>query len=272
MSKYIISILLLLLTATAWAQQDTTRVRPGDVLVVTTDSVANDSSLIIRDSLEVDTVLTDSVALSDSARSSMIAERDSLHQLRFGFDISKPLMKLLTKDSLSFRETFELEVDFYHKKEIYLVAEGGWGSGRVDYPDLSYRTKNIFVKGGINKSLLVRRGVTDWDQAFIGARYGVAFINRSDANYETDSNAYWGKIVGTIPGRNLTAHWFEVTAGTRLEVWRGIFVGWNARGKFRLNKKAFQDLPPYFIAGYGKGDKNFIFDFNFYLSYAIRWK
>lgn len=283
MSKYIISILLLLLTSSVWGQQDTTvKVQRGSIsdragarTISASDTTFRDTGdVTIADILDTDTtiVLKDSAALTDSARTGMLTERDSLHQLRISFDISKPLSKLLVKDSLSFRESFEFEVDFYHKKELYLVAEGGWGSGKVDYPDLRYSTKNTFFKAGVNKSLLVRRGVHDWDQAFIGVRYAMAFINRSDAYYESDSNFYWGKTSGIIPGDKMIAHWFEVTAGTRLEVWRGIFIGWNIRGKFRLNKKAFQELPPYFIAGYGKGDKNSIFDFNFYLSYAIRWQ
>jgi hypothetical protein len=38
-----------------------------------------------------------------------------------------------------------------------------------------------------------------------------------------------------------------------------------------MNGSSFKDLAPLYIAGYGRGDKNSIFDFNMYLSYAIRW-
>jgi hypothetical protein len=286
MSKYITSILLLLLTSQVWAQQDSSGVKTGSSTDTVrrnkgkrfssaSDTVFRDTADVsIADILNTDTTVAvaDTPALSDSTRTGMLKHRDSLHQLRIGFDISKPLLKLLVEDSLSFRESFEFEIDHYFKKELYFVLEGGWGSGRVDYPDLKYSTKNTFFKAGINKSLLVRQGVHDWDQAFIGARYAMAFINRSDAYYQTDSTLFWGNTSGTIPADKMIGHWFEVTAGTRLEVWRGIFIGWNVRGKFRLNKKPFEELPPYFIAGYGKGDKKSIFDFNFYLSYAIRWQ
>lgn len=281
MLKYITSILFLLLTLPAWAQQDTSaRIRRGGLSdragannsLVDTSLTKRDSALTDTGLSKPDTNLVDSsLVLSDTARKNMLARRDSLHQFRISFDISKPLMKLLVDDSLSFRESFEFEIDYYYKKELYWVAEGGWGSARVEYPDLRYSTKNTFFKAGINKSLLMRRGIHDWDQAFIGARYAVAVINRSDAHYETDAS-YWGKTFDTIPGKNIVGHWFEITAGTRLEVWNGIFIGWNIRGKFRLNRKPFQELPPYYIAGYGKGDKNSIFDFNFYLSYAIQWQ
>jgi hypothetical protein len=48
-------------------------------------------------------------------------------------------------------------------------------------------------------------------------------------------------------------------------------AGWNVSARFMLNEKAFRDLSPVFIAGYGKGDKSVAFGFNFYVCYAIRW-
>jgi hypothetical protein len=39
-----------------------------------------------------------------------------------------------------------------------------------------------------------------------------------------------------------------------------------------FNPGIFKELSPNFIPGYGKGDKKTAFGFNFYVSYAIRWK
>jgi hypothetical protein len=64
----------------------------------------------------------------------------------------------------------------------------------------------------------------------------------------------------------------ELTGGMRVELVKGLMAGWNLRGKFMMNGKSFKDLSPLNIAGYGKGDKNAAFDFNVYMSYAIRWK
>jgi len=102
-------------------------------------------------------------------------------------------------------------------------------------------------------------------------RYALAFIERSEARYTIFDN-FWGNTSGTIPGKNMTAHWLELTGGVRVELAKGLFTGWTIRGKFLLNGNQFKDLPPPYVAGYGRGDKNSIFDFNFYISYAIRWK
>ncbi|MBS1772236.1 MAG: hypothetical protein JST82_05205 [Bacteroidetes bacterium] len=226
MSKYFTSILFLLLSIGAFAQDD-----------------------------------------EDDMPSNKPVSSDSTSQLRLGFDISRPVFNALIPE----KKSYEIELDFYGKKEIYYVLEGGWGSGKLDSTYLRYSNSNTFFKAGINKGILQRLFPGDWDMAFIGLRYGIGFINRSDASYLIVDST-WGNSSGIIPGKNLTAHWFELTGGVRVELFKGLFAGWNIRGKFILNGKQLKELPPYYIAGYGKGDKASIFDFNFYLDYAIRWK
>lgn len=264
MLKYIFSIWLLLLCSMVSAQTDTT-------VIVNTDTVK-------RVAIPQDTLLqremVDSIRImpgSDTIKNRKNDVPDSLHQLRIGLNVAGILINSLTKDSQSTKKSLEFELDYYYKKSLYLVAEFGWGNASVDYPDLKYSSNNIFLKLGANKSILFRRSQTDWDMAFVGLRYAMSVINRSEASYMA-TDPFWGSQAGTIPGRNIFSHWFEITAGTRIELYRGIFMGWNIRTRFRLNKKPFEELPPYYIGGYGKGDKNFVFDFNFYLSYAIRWR
>ncbi len=196
-------------------------------------------------------------------------DADSFHQFRMGIDVSRPIINAFIKE----RQAYEFAVDYYHKKELYFVAEGGWGSADVtdSAQQLVYNTTNTFFRVGINKGMLNRLSRNDWDMAFIGLRYGVGFIHRSNASYTTYDN-FWGTTTGTVPAKNYTAHWAELTGGVKVELFKGIFAGWNVRAKFLFNKNTFSELPPAYIAGYGKGDKGSIFDFNFYLDYAIRWR
>lgn len=194
---------------------------------------------------------------------------DSMRQLRFGFDVSRIFFNQLQKD-LEKSTSYEFEIDYFLKKDLYVVGEGGFGSASLTYSDLAYDSKNIFFRAGINKSLLTRLAQDDWDMAFIGLRYGLGFVERGNATY-TITDSTWGSVRGTVPATSFNAHWIELTGGVRVEVAKNIFIGWNIRGKFMLNYRKFQELPPYNIAGYGKGEKNTIFDFNVFLSYAIRW-
>jgi hypothetical protein len=192
---------------------------------------------------------------------------DSFSQVRLSFDVSRPVWNYF----LTSRQSYEFAFDYYFKKDLYFVAEAGWGNATVDYIDLKYNTSNTFFRLGINKSLLKRQSSKDWDMGFVGVRYGLAPIQRSVASYIV-IDSFWGSTAGTIPAKNMTLHWAEVTAGVNVEVWKGLFAGWTIRGKFRINKGDFKELPPYYVTGYGKGDKGSVFDFNFYLGYAIRWR
>ncbi len=188
------------------------------------------------------------------------------HQLRIGIDVSKPIINALQNT----RASYEAEVDYYLRKEVYAVVEGGFGSAKYDYPDLSYKSANSFFRLGIDHTLITRLGAGDWDAAFVGVRYGVGFINRGEAAY-TIVDSVWGNVSGTTSSKTFTAHWAEVTGGVRVELLKGLFAGWNVTGRFLLNGRSFNELSPAFIGGFGRGDKTTVFDFNFYLCYAFRW-
>lgn len=188
-------------------------------------------------------------------------------QLRLGVDISKPILNAVSGN----RHTYEFSLDYNLPKDIYLVAEAGWGGSDIDYADLKYTSANSFFRIGVDKSMLQRLFPSDWDYLFVGARYGIGFIRRNEAVYTT-ADPVWGATTGTIPAQSYTGHWVELTGGLRVELLRGMFAGYTVRAKFLLNQSAFRELPPAFVAGYGKGEKTTAFDFNFYLQYAIRWK
>lgn len=209
----------------------------------------------------------ESRAQSDSAsKPAPKPKEDYGHQLRFSFDLSRPAINL----AQSTRSSYEGAIDYYLRNELYAVAEGGAGSSEYAYTDLSYISNSSFFRIGLDKTLIKRLNGSDWDAAFAGVRYGIGFINRGEAAY-TIIDSVWGTTSGTVPAKAFTAHWAEVTGGVRVEVIKGFMLGWNLRGRFLLNERAFRELSPVYIAGYGKGDKSTIFDFSFYACYAIRW-
>jgi hypothetical protein len=210
---------------------------------------------------------TFSLAAQDRKEDTGLVEKmPSGHFLRFSFDASKLLLNQLVDQ----KRAYEFAVDYYVKGEIYAVAETGFGRSNIEYPDLKYTTTNTFFRGGIDKSLFPRKNAQDWGMGFFGLRYGVGFIQRNEAKYSTN-DGLGGLTIGTIPSSNFSAHWMELTGGMKLELLRGFFAGWTVRAKFLLNQKSFGDLKPAYIAGYGAGEKATAFDYNFFLSYAIRW-
>jgi hypothetical protein len=205
-------------------------------------------------------------AQTDTAAKKKKPEEHLGHMLRLGLDISRPLFNA----AQTTHSSYEGELDYYIRKEVYATVEGGFGNSNYDYSDLSYKTSNSFFRAGIDKTIITRLGPGDWDAVFFGIRYAFAPISRGEANY-TIVDSVWGNTSGTIDAKTFTAHWAEITGGVRVELLKSLFAGWNVRARFLLNGRSFQELSPAFIAGYGRGDKTTVFDFNFYLSYALRW-
>ncbi len=189
-----------------------------------------------------------------------------VHQLRIGFDISRIAFNLMYPS----KTAYEIQVDYALKGKSYIAWEGGLGSGKINYDNLKYTNSGFFMRLGIDQSLMDRLHTFDFDNAFIGVRYGAATGKRNEAEYYVPSPFGQGSS-GTIPAQNYFVHWGEITAGIKVEFWNGFFAGWNLRGKFLINSGVFKELAPNYIPGYGKGDKSTVFDFNLYISYALRW-
>jgi hypothetical protein len=191
---------------------------------------------------------------------------NSGHQLRINIDISRPIYNAAYKNKTS----YEFLIDYYLQNDIYAIVEAGLGNSDINYDNLKYTSNNPFLRLGMDKAIFPRTKANDWGMALIGFRYGVAMVNRSEAYYTTNDGL--GETTsGTTPAKNFTAHWFELTGGMRVELFKNTFAGWNVRAKFMLNPNSFGDLKPAYIAGFGNGDKGSAFDFNFYVGYAFRW-
>jgi hypothetical protein len=206
-----------------------------------------------------------------STEKSEVKIQPQQHQLRLNVNVSSPVINALVNDAVIKRSSYDFSFDYYLKNEVYAVLDGGWGSSAINYPDLKYNTNNSFARIGVDKCMLQRMFPKDWDMFFIGVRYGIGLIERQQATFTTNDNI-WGVTTGFIPAKKLTAHWAELTAGMRVELVKCLFAGYNVRAKFLINDKAFRELPPAYVAGYGKVEKSTAFDFNFYLCYALRWK
>lgn len=205
-------------------------------------------------------------AQADSLKKVLPKPEATKHQLRISFDASKFLFNALSEN----RTSYELAFDYYHRKEIYFVSEAGFGNSSIDYADLKYNSSNTFVRLGVDKAMFVRKKPNDWGMAFVGARYVVGLVQRGEARYTTN-DGFGGRTSGIIASKNFSAHWLELVGGMKVELFPKFFAGWTVRYKFLLNQKSFGALKPASIAGYGGGEKNTAFDFNFYFAYAIRW-
>jgi len=234
----------------------------------------SDSIPFPQDTVQTQIVTHDSTKDKVADSSQNVASKDQkipkppfMHQFRLGVDVSRAVFNLLYPS----RQAYGIQADYALRKEVYLVAEAGLGRGKIDYDNLKYTTNGYFFRIGLNKSFLDRVGAKDFDIGFLGFRYGMGIGRRNQATFIV-SSPFGPGTPGSAPGQNFMVHWGELVGGLKVELWKGLFMGWTVRGKFLFNPGEFKELAPNFIPGYGKGDHKSVFDFNLYLSYAIRWK
>lgn len=199
---------------------------------------------------------------------SVWAKKDSSYHAftyyRIGMDLTKPTASFFQDGHRS----LEFQVDVNYRKAVNLVLEAGTGSSEVSNEFISYKSQTRFARFGIDHPFFNEEFRGDKDNAFIGLRYALGMVNRKDAIY-TINDPIWGLREGIYPANRFLAHWIELTGGFRMELKRNLFLGWNMRMKSIVNPNKFETLPPSYMAGYGRGDKNNNVDFNLYLLYGF---
>jgi hypothetical protein len=213
---------------------------------------------------------TDSLHFSQTDTSANVKKKEPkppyVHQFRIGVDVARLASNFIYKDKIG----YEMQFDYLLRGNNYFVFETGIGKNTVDYSNLKYDNNGAFLKLGIDKNVIDIVNDKDYDIFFIGIRYGVGFGKRDSVTFFTPS--YFGPpSEGGKPAESYLIHWGELTVGLRVEIFRQVFVGWNARIKFLLNSGEFQELAPSYVPGYGAGDKSTVAGGNFYISYGIRW-
>lgn len=225
------------------------------------DSLAN------NDTLAAAMNVVDTSALTNGDSLSLKKTKDYERQLRVMVDLFNPISKAFAGNQYG----YELSLDYNISKDAFLVLEAGRGGGKVDYEHLKYAYNNTFLKVGIERSWFDPMYRGDWDMLLIGLRYGIGFGQRGVADY-TIPNPFGQAAQGSSPAQNYIAHWGEITAGLRFELFPRVYTGWNVRMRFHFNSGIFDGaVAPLYLAGFGPADKSTAFGFNYYIGYALRW-
>ncbi len=208
-------------------------------------------------------ISTTTKAQTDSAATNKTKE-EKFNYFRIGIDASKFISSAISTEY----DAYEMQMDIHYKKQMFLVSEFGFGHSIVENDYLKYNCNNIFIRVGMDKTLFDAEFKGDYSNGLIGLRYGLGMVQRGAATYAIQ-DPVWGNTTGAIPSASFLAHWIELSGGFKMEVFKNIFAGWNIRFKTFLNPKKFEKLPPSYLAGYGKADKNTAFGYNFYVLFGF---
>lgn len=186
------------------------------------------------------------------------------------YDLTSPLMGMAYGKVLN----FEAQVDVNLYRRLYPIFEVGFASANeTTSMGAEYTTHSPFFRVGLNFGLLKpfredgsERSVRCYP--FVGVRY--AF---SPMNYKIDnvvvSDPYWGTENIVSYGSQLVySGWLEVVAGVRVDLYKGLTMGWSVRLKTLLHTSAPDKSYLWYVPGFGTTGET-AFGFNYMIGYTF---
>ncbi len=196
----------------------------------------------------------------------LMSQEGRIKGLRIGYDLSRILLPYIDTT----RSAFEVSADFEVKPYYYATAE--YGQQQVNFTNewYNYSSDGYYFRLGLDYNFLGKKiAVNQYEMVFGGFRYGYASYSHSASNIYVPDN-YWGDV--TLPALEpvtLFAHWFEITGGIRGELFKNCFIGWSFRARLMIYQHNDEVMYPYFVPGFGQGDRKSAIGFNYYILYRI---
>lgn len=185
-------------------------------------------------------------------------------------DIFSPAMGVITNKDI---QTFEIQADINLYDKFFPTIEAGFGNIKTELINRqTYNSSSSFFRVGFNYNLL-NNATSDGtakiirSYPFVGLRYSFGAFNYQMDNIPL-SEDYW-----TIDKRyhfernDIYGGWLEIVGGIRVDIYRGLTMGWNIRLKTAFHSPDKAHL--WWTPGYGftSGGQ---FAFNYTIGYTFR--
>jgi hypothetical protein len=216
-----------------------------------------------KDSVVGDSNTTRTLNVAADSNKKDVIKAATYHALLVGLDAVKLAYNVL--DSTKFR--IEAIAEYKWKGSTWLSAEYGLCNANYAGAFVAYKSRSSGVSIGVSKAFFESKNPKDIDNAFVGVQLGGVVANTTQATYTITD--VWGTNTGIIPGQTKTVFFAGLTGGFRFKVAKNIVMGWRAKGKVLINPRAFGAISPIYIALYGKGDKQTLFDYNMYMCWQL---
>jgi len=190
--------------------------------------------------------------------------------LRVGADVSKFVLPLFYPETRGYEFLADLQI----LDNIFIAGEFGISNTKLDTDSYKfhYDLNGSFLKLGLNKNILKHDNVTENDLVFVGFRYSFSGFKHKASNIHIIDEQWDEVIVAETEEISLRCHYIDLVAGVKTELFKNIYIGWTIRAMIRLTRKFDNIMSPYFIPGFGKGDKKAAFGFNYSIYYRIPYK
>lgn len=192
--------------------------------------------------------------------------------IRLGLDISKPIRMLIDPDYRG----LELVGDYRLSRDLFLAAELGNETKKVDRDAVHFETSGSYLKLGVDYNLY-----NNWEGMdnliVVGFRYGFSQHTQTLLDYNLLNNdKYWqedNRVILTSPQRfeGLNGHWIELQLGIKAELLRNLYMGISIQMHRLISDKDPKNFENLFIPGFNKVLTNNLYGagLNYTISYQL---
>ncbi len=186
--------------------------------------------------------------------------------IRAGVDLSGPVMKLVSKELISYRVNASTDLT----PALAVTTAIGYSSYHSTRPIYDFRSRGMDIRAGVDYNFLKANISKGEHYAGIGMRYGLSFY-REEASMIRYTNE-WGAGETTLPPERHTGHFVELTPGVRTRLFPGVTIGWNIYLRLLLSTGAGSGLKPVWMPGYGTGTSPTAAWAEYYISLTLPYR
>jgi hypothetical protein len=187
--------------------------------------------------------------------------------VRVGVDLSRFALPLIDEMNPT---GWEVNMDAEINYRFFPTLEAGTSKINYQQTEIDYESKGNYMRIGFNYNMLNYKQRFDRNLFFIGARIG--FTGYSQQIDKVSLSNDWGNIETSFPLTDLTAQWFEGVIGIKGELVKNLYMGYTIRVKQMLNHTEYNDITPYWVPGYGKGNqvRNLGMSYSIFYAFPIK--
>lgn len=182
-----------------------------------------------------------------------------------GIDVAGLATKVLGSDITSTEAFATVNL----KNRFFPTIEVGYGSIDTtdDETDIHYKASAPYFRLGVDYNIFYLKPYLP-GYFTVGVRYGFTSF-KYDLQSPPLEDPNWDGI--SIPvdyqGVKTNAGWAELAASFKAQVYKSLYMGFSVRYRTRLSITANENAEPYYIPGFGKGEKS-----NFGITYNLVYK
>lgn len=175
--------------------------------------------------------------------------RKKTYNIRIGVDVSKPIIQLIQKQSLS----VECLVDVQLKKNWFAATEIGYATEPVNADYFTFYTKGTYVKIGFNYNTY-ENFIGMNNEVYVGLRYAFSTFEHQLQEYQIIDGSNYFDAYQNTSGQTfsgLQAHWAEAVIGLKVETFKNLFLSTGIQFKKIISSKKPDNFDNLYIPGFG---------------------